>query len=492
MHLSPHVSFSLSLLSSKVRHLYMHVAVDDCDNHDDDDNDDAVVIVACSPHSLFFTGNETPVPKYSLALMIIGGIGALSLLYFSIRDARLSLDNVRALRSERAYLLQQRAALVSGANGNDHILTSTDPNLLRTLDCFLDMNTRELGTELVDRVGMDVLLGLSLLLVGVGTLMATTGDHNSREFLASNLLTGYIGNTPCAVYGVANLVWSSYVWLRARKQQRAALNYVRTSTRISQMLRNRTSSLQLHAALNGLGGIVAGGAALVTSTMWWGYVILVPCVITSGVVNVFWRRCVGYERHLIAREISSIDQDAVLEALRYASACRERIARGKLAEQRDAFSVLVEDGGSLAGAIDVLRKNALMEAFCLCLLQDANTLERLRSAYPPNPNGIPEVDWDQLLATDDEAWVTVLLKAAKDTINQSALRSFIYQERHLLEVLGCYMCRGAEFGRRGKGKKATIHAPPARNVHTYAGRHANDWLFGGFSLTSAVKGMFSR
>lgn len=431
-------------------------------------------------------GNETPVPKYALALMIVGGITALSMIYFSVRDGLLSLANVRALRTERAYLLSQRAALLSGEGA--------DANMVRTLDCFLDMNTRELGTELVDRVGMDTLLGFSSLLVGTGTLMATTGDHDSAEFMASNLLTGYIGNTPCTIYGVANLLWSSYVWVRARKQQRAALNYVRTSTRISQMLRNRTSSLQMHAGLNGVGGVVAGAAAVVTSTMWWGYVVLVPCVITSGLVNLFWRRCVGYERPLVVREITSIDQDAVLEALRYASTCRERILRGQLAEQRDAFSVLVADTGSLPDALDVIRKNSLMEDFCLRLLHDVGVLERLRSKYPPGPDGVPMVDWDQLLTTEDEAWVPILLSVAKETINKSALKSFLYQERHLLEVLGCYMCRGAEFGRRGKSKKpAGWHQNQHhRNVHTYAGRHANDWLFGGFSLTGALQGLFKR
>lgn len=430
-------------------------------------------------------------PKYALALMILGGCVAFSLIYFSVRDGLLSLANVRALRTERAYLLRQRAALLAGGGGLE---AGVDANLVRTLDCFLDMNTRETGTELVDRVGMDTLLGFSSLIVGTGTFMATTGDHDSAEFLASNLLTGYIGNTPCAIYGVANLLWSSYVWTRARKQQRAAQQYVRASTRISQMLRNRTSSLQMHAALNGVGGVVAGAAALVTATMWWGYVVLVPCVVTSGLVNLFWRRCVGYERPLVVREISSIDQDAVLEALRYASTCRERLLRGELAEQRDAFSVLVADTSSLPCALDVIRTNSMLEDYCLRLLQDKDVLERLRSTCPPGPDGVPTVDWDQLLASEDETWVPTLLRMAKETINELALKSFIYQERHLLEVLGCYMCRGAQFGRRGKDKKpaAWNHAQTHRNVHTYAGRHANDWLFGGFSLTGTMKQMFKH
>lgn len=411
--------------------------------------------------------------------MALGGTLALCFIYFSVKDGRRSWANVRALREERRYLVSQRQ------------LRLGDANMVRTIECFLDMNTRELGTELVDRIGMDTLLGFSALVVGTGTLMAMTGDHDSVLFTTSNLLTGYVGNMPCAIYGVANLLWSSYVWARARKQQRAALKYVRGSTRMSQMLRNRTSSIQLHAALNGITGIVAGAAALVTATMWWGYVVLVPCVVTSGIVNLFWRRRVGYERPLVVDQITSIDQDAVLEALRYANSCRERIVHGREAESRDPFTTLVSDTGSLLRALDVIRKNNLFEDYCLCLLQDKEILQRLQSGHSSTDDR-PTVDWRQLLITEDEYWKTTLLKIARDLINKRALRSFVYQERHLLEVLGCYMCRGAEFGRKDESKKLTAAAQAHRNVHTYAGRHANDWLFGGFSMTGTMKALFRR
>lgn len=421
---------------------------------------------------------------YALVFMVLGGIAAFGMIYFSIRDGRLSIVNLRALRQERAYLREQLAR---------HREIPGNANMVRTIECFLDMNTRETGTELVDRIGMDTLLGTSSLLVGVGTLMATEGDHSSAVFSASNWFSGYIGNIPCAIYGVANLLWSSYVWARARKQQRAALNYVKGSTRISQMLRNRTSSIQMHAALNGITGIVAGMAALVTATMWWGYVVLAPCVVTSGLVNVFWRRCVGYERPLVLHSITSIDQDIVLEALQHASSCRERIQRGQMAELMDAFTTMVSNPDSLDCAVEVIRKNNMMEEFCRRLLQDKDVSPTLHSSYEVK-NGVPAVDWPQLLATGDGLWQEIFLRVAKGTINELALKSFIYQERHLLEVLGCYMCRGAQFGRRNKDKKrvsAGTYAQP-HNVHTYSGRHANDWLFGGFSLIATVKSLFGR
>lgn len=425
--------------------------------------------------------NQTPVPLYALVCMALGGTMALSMIYFAIKDARLSWGNLRALREERRYLRRQRE------------LYRGDSNMLQTVECFMDMNTRESGTEMVDRIGMDILLGLSSFLVGVGTFMAMNGDHDSTLYVTSNLMTGYVGNTPCAIFGIANLLWSSYVWTRARKQQRAALNYVKDSTRMSQMLRNRTSSLQMHAALNGVTGIVAGAAALVTATMWWGYVVLVPCIVTSGVVNIFWRRRLGYERPLVTHHITMIDQDIVVEALRFADASRRRVMYGLESASKDAFTTLVQDPSSILSALDVIHKTNLFEEFCVRLFKDESLYQRLFASSGNQPGEIPIVNWDVLVASDDEVLTQRLLAMAKELINQAALRFYIYQERHLLELLGCYMCRGAEFGRKGKRKSWTVkHTQPRRNVNTYAGRHANDWLFGGFSMTESVKGLFHR
>lgn len=441
--------------------------------------------------------NQTPVPLYAEVLMCIGGTVALGMIYFCVVDGRLSGQNLRALREERRYLRSQRAAYSAG--GDD--VVTTRANMLRTIDCFLDMNTREMGTEMVDRLGMDILLGISAFFVSLGTFMAMDGGQHYGLYVTSNLLTGYVGNAPCAVFGVANAAWSSYVFARARKQQRAALNYVRGSTRMSQMLRNRTSSIQLHAALTGLTCFVSGIAALITATMWWGYVVLLPCVITSGLANLFWRRRVGYERPLVAHRITSIDQDIVVEALRYADASRRRVLYGRQVDGQDAFTTLVTDRTSLLCALDVVRKNNLFEDFCIRLLEDRDLARRVRTTSSSVQSGpesssssssSPMIDWHNLVAAQDEDLIQRLLEVARRVINDKALQSFIYQERHLLEVLGCYMCRGAQFGRKSKVKKPAAPTQHQLNVHTYAGRHANDWLFGGFSVTKSFKSLFGR
>lgn len=467
--------------------------------------------------------NQTPVPLHVEVLMAIGGTVAFGMIYFGVADGRLSWQNLRALREERRHLRSQRAACAAtaeGGGGDDRVTTTNYTNMLRTIDCFLDMNTREIGTEMIDRLGMDVLLGVSAFFVSLGTFIAMDGGHVHGLFVTSNLLTGYVGNAPCLIFGITNAAWASYVWARARKQQAAALRYVGGSTRISQMLRNRTSSIQVHASLTGLTCFVSGIAAMITATMWWGYVVLFPCVVTSGLANLFWRRRVGYERPLVAHRVASIDQDIVVEALRYADASRRRVLYGRRANGQDAFTTLVAERGSLLCALDVVRKNNLFEDFCVRLLDDADLARRVRAAQPPpaqqqqqqeqddDDGNSPTIDWHQLVASDDQELVQRLLEVARRVINERALQSFVYQERHLLELLGCYMCRGAQFGRQAKAKanmqanknkhisNGTGTVPPAGqnhlNVHTYAGRHANDWLFGGFSVTQSLKAVFRR
>lgn len=448
--------------------------------------------------------NQTPVPLHAEVLMAIGGTVAFGMIYFGVVDGRLSWQNLRALREERRYLRSQRASHSAGGGGDDMVTTTNYTNMLRTIDCFLDMNTREMGTEMIDRLGMDILLGISAFFVSLGTFMAMDGGHVRGLYVTSNLLTGYVGNAPCLIFGITNAAWSSYVWMRARKQQHAALKYVGGSTRISQMLRNRTSSIQMHASLTGLTCFVSGIAAMITATMWWGYVILFPCVITSGLANLFWRRRVAYERPLVAHRINSIDQDIVVEALRYADASRRRVMYGRQVNGQDAFTTLVTERDSLLCALDVVRKNNLFEDFCIRLLEDQDLARRIRTSpsaqatsaddSASSGSNSPMIDWHNLVASEDQDLIQRLLEVARRVINESALQSFIYQERHLLELLGCYMCRGAQFGRQAKAKKPATSIPAQNhlNVHTYAGRHANDWLFGGFSVTQSLKSIFKR
>lgn len=429
--------------------------------------------------------NMSPVPTYAMVFMAIGGTVALGCIYFCIKDARLSYQNLQGLRRERRCLRAER----------DHYRGTDDVETLQTIDCFLDVNFREMGTEIVDRISMDSLLGLSALMVAVGTFLAMDGDREPALYRASNLLTGYIGNTPPAMYGLSNLLWSGYVWNRARLQRNAAAQQVR-GTRVERMLKMRTSTVQMHAGLNGATGVVAGAAAVATATMWWGYVVLAPCVVTSGLVNMLWRSRVGYERPFMfvrPREVGSIDVHTVVEALRYADSCRQMVWNSGT----DAFTTLVHDQGTPADALEFIHKNCLFEDFCVRLLREGDVAPRILESL----SGTGTIDWQLLATTDDAVLVARMCGISRALINEAAPKCFGYQERYLLEVLGCFMYRGiAEKGKAKGGKGAYwpghhgVRAGqyPPRATYADVGRHANDWLFGGFSVTKAARKIWGR
>ena len=85
----------------------------------------------------------------------------------------------------------------------------------------LEVNRREIGTEIIDRLAMDSLMDFSALLIGIGTSMAI-GGANPHVYLASNLLSGYIGNCPPAIWGLANAIWCIYILRRAWRHLTAA------------------------------------------------------------------------------------------------------------------------------------------------------------------------------------------------------------------------------------------------------------------------------
>jgi len=109
--------------------------------------------------------------------MVIGATLALGISYYAIADARLSWRNICQLRDERRYLKTQKAR--HGQNAQT----------LRCLDTMLNVNFREMGTELIDRMGMDIFMGFRAIAVGAGTFLAID-DANFRAWQASNLLSG--------------------------------------------------------------------------------------------------------------------------------------------------------------------------------------------------------------------------------------------------------------------------------------------------------------
>ncbi|KAK3368650.1 hypothetical protein B0H63DRAFT_529012 [Podospora didyma] len=403
--------------------------------------------------------NMTPLPIYAIVFMALGGTLALVMLYFVIKDAILSWRNLCGLRDERRLLWKWRSE-----NGHSRLA-------VRTVDCLLQVNFRDMGAEAIDRLGMDALMGFGALVVGVGTYMAIDGGKPAI-FLASNLLTGYIGNSPCAAYGLVNLVWSAYAFIRSRRHKAAMAPGIK-GTRIEQMLKIRTANIQLHSSLNGITGIVAGAASLATATQWPAYVVLCPCIVTSGLVNYLWRHRVGYDRPFIYHD-AIVNEQNLLSCLHYADSCRRKIE----GSSSDPVDALITDPSSLTAVLEFIHRNNLVEYFCMRFLEDADLIAEMYPSPPDHGPHIPlsmiTIDLEHLNAQKDNDWGRRILEIAKAVINERALRCFKYQERWLLETLGCHMAivnsENSENTPERKGS-IEIRATQPRNVYTTE----NEW-----------------
>jgi hypothetical protein len=232
--------------------------------------------------------NEILVPGLTTIFMAVGGTLAIGISLFAFSDARLSRRNILLLLEERRCLRTQKA---------------DQTPIAHDVQSQLDVNFREMGTELVDRMGMDVVMGFGAISIGVGMLMAIGGaNYMYNVWYASNFLSGYIGNAPVALYGLVNTIWSAYVWRREHRHGIAGAKELEDDT-VKRALNRRIRRFKTHSAINGAVGVIAGGALVVTATLWYGYPILLPCIILSIVRNCAWRHKLGYDRPLIKHRL---------------------------------------------------------------------------------------------------------------------------------------------------------------------------------------------
>ncbi|RAK96942.1 uncharacterized protein BO80DRAFT_428616 [Aspergillus ibericus CBS 121593] len=236
--------------------------------------------------------NDVPVPLYAVIFMAIGGPLALLISVAALWDGILSWRNVRILQTERQYLKALRLQYLDPPTP-----TSVDHAAVRLIDRRLGVGFRELGSELIDRVIMDVFLGIGALLVGTGTIMAIWGAHRHIYFI-SNLLSGFVGNSFAAAYGVLNAVWSVYLIWRFHGHDRACMRSPAT-TPFRDRLHRRFQYFKWHSLVSGITGLVAGAASMLTCQRWWGYVMLIPCMLLEVGCNQFWRVQLGYDRQIV-------------------------------------------------------------------------------------------------------------------------------------------------------------------------------------------------
>lgn len=367
--------------------------------------------------------NDIPVPTFAAVLMGIGGTLALFMVFVAVQDFRLSWRNVKLLREERVHI--QRLQQYHCKN----------PELTRLLDARLGVGVREIGTEVVDRIVMDILMGLGSVLVGVGTLMAI-GGANPRVYEASNLLSGYIGNALAALFGLANAVWSVYLIHRFRQHDKAVVAR-EPSDGIRRRLRLRFKPFQWHSVVNSVNGLVAGAASMVTAKKWEGYVVLIPCIISLIMCNYFWRKKLGYDRPILDHiSLAKLQLTPLLEDLEYAIAMQ----RG-LAEPNHTIPQPIVDTKSLDSMLRFIVRNRMLETYVDSLAHD----KQARSLLSKIPSTEPATSPDEVVVSSDvliqlsnsnPTHSRLLLDHAAKFLREEGVRIFTHRERHLLELLG--------------------------------------------------------
>ncbi|KAJ5835275.1 hypothetical protein N7447_001301 [Penicillium robsamsonii] len=367
--------------------------------------------------------NEIPVPKFAAVLMGIGGTLALGMLLVVIYDFQLSWTNVKLLRAERDHLQRLRQ------------YHSKNAELVRLIDSRLGVGVREIGTEAIDRIVMDLLLGFGSLLVGVGTLMAI-GGANPHVYKASNLLSGYIGNSLAAMFGLVNAIWSGYLFYRFHMHD-AAVFAREPSDDIRRRLHTRFRRFQWHAGVNGLNGLVAGAASMVTAERWWGYVVLIPCIISLVMCNYFWRRKLGYDRPLLGHTSpTEIQVTPLIEDLQYVI-----VMQRALADPEHSLPLAIVQPDSLDSIFQFIVRENMLDTYCESLARDKST-RHLLAAFPSS-NTSP----DQITISLDALFrlppghLHLILEHAKKFLRTTGVCIFTHRERYLLELLGYAVCQ---------------------------------------------------
>ncbi|PLB44844.1 integral membrane protein [Aspergillus steynii IBT 23096] len=388
--------------------------------------------------------NEIPVPRHAMILMAIGGPLALMMSVVAIRDGFLSWQNVRVLRSERQYLKSLR----------HHCLTASpasmvDMDLVNLIDIRLGVGFRELGTELIDRIAMDIFLGIGALLVGTGTLMAIWGAH-PRVFHVSNLLSGFVGNAFAAAFGVVNAFWSVYLFWRFQRHVTAVVNSPAVAS-FRDRLKLRLRRFQWHAIISGTAGLVAGAASMVTARMWWGYVVLAPCMVFQVACNRFWRVQLGHDRPLASPTNHTLLQPGLSKECTDASDDEKHsLLLDELASTIALYNALEPqtsrdlDCTSLETLVQFIVNNDLFDSLCAWLAHDKSVPAPLHETIfrsSPEHDEISLAPYNLLRVSESEQ--STLRDLCRAFLEGEGRKVLLSRERYLLEMVGYTAYRDA-------------------------------------------------
>ncbi|EFY84675.1 hypothetical protein J3459_017453 [Metarhizium acridum] len=358
--------------------------------------------------------NDIPVPIYAIVFMAIGGTVAGFLSIFAFRDAKRACCNVRYLRAQRRLLLEEKRQLKAGCEST------------LEMDVLLAINFRELGTELVTRWIMDLLMGFGAILICVGTYMAI-GGANPSVFLASNLLSGYVGNTPIALFGLCNSSWAAFIFTKAQRHISASRNLL-GSCAATALVKRRARKVQVFSVINGTATILGGVGSMITATRWWGYVILIPVIISSVFCNIWWRRMIGYTR---SEGHPAMARDELIYALEFAAASEVK----SLEDPEAPPAWCSELPSSLGEMLQFLIRHSLIHQYCADMIADP----RVCQALGGNATDQTElsISPESLLALPADLQ-QILLDNANRMAREVGPDHFKNRERYLAEILGTY------------------------------------------------------
>ncbi|KAL7793692.1 hypothetical protein V8C37DRAFT_377913 [Trichoderma ceciliae] len=362
--------------------------------------------------------NQYPVPVYATVFMVVGATFAGIMSVFALLDSRRAWRNVQFLRKQQRELKEARAARAANSQPTGD------------LDVLLSVLYRELGTEAVNRWGLNTFMGAGAVLICIGTYLAIAGA-NHGIFLASNLLSGYIGNAPIALFGTINAFWALYIFCKAQGHINAATKAI-PGTRAMTLIKRRSRNVQVYSSINGTATIIGGAGSLVTATRWWGYVMLIPVILASLFCNHWWRTRAGYSRRgLVPSGASIMNVDELSTALEFAARAEIKIKE----QDKTPINSFVPDPTCLRSILAFMQQHELFEPFCERLVKDA----ALRTAlgYHDSPAEI-EIHIESLLALPKEHHNAVV-QVAQNTVRKIGSKHFIYRERYAAELLGTYL-----------------------------------------------------
>ncbi|RGP74728.1 hypothetical protein FSPOR_1307 [Fusarium sporotrichioides] len=351
--------------------------------------------------------NEVPVPIYAIVFMAIGGCSAFVLSICAFCDSRKAWRNIKFLKHQKRLLKAQETSM--------------------SRDVFVEITTRELRIEVINRWLMDLLMGGGAMLISIGTFLAI-GGANYKVWLASNILSGYLGNAPIALFGLMSAVWAVMVVLKMNSHRAAARKELQGSLAL-RVLKERCFNVQVFFVLNGASNILGGVGSMLTAERWWGYVILIPVIISSIFCNIWWRHRVGYDRPFIST-LPSTSLDTITETIETTSQLRHGIQDDAGVSLEHVFG----DSVNLQELLELFVKHDLFEQFSLRLV----TNKHVRHLFVDAEVTSVQVSVDGILAVAVEHRPTIL-GIALTFLKKHGPRHLLHRERFLLEVLGTYL-----------------------------------------------------